>query len=181
MIKRIYEGQAIGVLFGAFLLSFSYSLMAEAQELMTGQGELEVAILGLVDAIKIGQVGAIIMAIVQVLKTRMVGMLMLWIATKIGWAKPAEISVPVSVTELPNGEDHSGVDLSKYLPAPISLPNVAAPAVSVALGGLAGVAESVATGKPVVQAVFEGLLSGGVSMALYDLILKPIVNKFSKK
>lgn len=51
------------------------------------------------------------------------------------------------------------------------------PAVVLVIGQLAGLIESVATGKPLGQAAVEWLLSSGNAMALYTVIFKP----FSKK
>lgn len=175
MIKKIYEIKAILVLVGAFLLVFTCGLMAEAQEAANPDGEFELAVMGLVDAFKIGQVGLIIMALVQLVKTRLALMLIAWVGGKLGWAfMQKSADVPAEPQEEPSG-------LAKYLPVNLpKLPGAAVPATSVLIGGLAGVAESIATGKPVVQAVFEGLLSSGVAMGLYDFVLKPIINKFKK-
>lgn len=165
-------------------------LIIKAQ--MLPAGELEIALNGLIDAFKVGQVGVIILAIVQLLKTRFVlrilaGLfpaaqrLLVELGDKVRPDEPAQPE--------PQVEEKQESSLGKFLDASKLFPKIdpsaeiktkALPVATVGLGALAGVAESLATGKPASQAIFEGLLSSGASMALYDLVLKPIIKKFSK-
>ncbi len=154
-------------IWGLFLMVLTFGFVAHAQD--ATDGELEISLLMLVDAVKIGQIGAIITALIQLVKTRVGLMLLGWLTAKLGWSwlqkKPQDV----------------GPDLSGYVPIPMPSVNPAViPGMSLALGGVVGIVEAIATGKPVVQAIFEGLLSGGVSMALYDSIIQPLIKKFKK-
>ena len=167
--------QAFSVHIFCFLSVFTFGLLALAQEAATPNFEL--AIDQFIDAVKIGQFAAIIVALVQLMKTGPAIRLTNWLIEK--FAKPQVPSAPVAESKDPKDgfEEFEMLEPVK----PISkLPGAVTPALSVAFGGLVGVAEAIATGKPKGQAIFEGLLSSGVAMSLYDLAIKPLVKKFTK-
>lgn len=171
----------------AFCSVFIFGLTALAQSGTVPDGELEIAINGMVDAFKIGQMGAIIMALIQLLKTRVVTGFLLFVAAKVGFKvpqtpKPAEIPVEEMTPEQLKEAGYEEMEMIEVPKAePPKLPATAVVGANVLLGAAAGVAQSMATGIPAKDAIFQGLLSSGVATALWEMVAKPLVKKFTKK
>lgn len=159
----------------AFFMVFIFGLQALAQSVP--DGELEIAINATIDAFKVGQLGVIIMALIQLLKTRVVSGALLLIAAKFGLEQPKPAEIPadqVGYQELDLGKE------PEELPKP-KLPGGVVTGATVLLGAAGGVAQAMGSGTPLKQAVFQGLLSSGVATALYEMVAKPLIKKLSTK
>lgn len=175
---KLWERNIALLMIGAFVLFLLTGLCAQAAELgfvikaqsLPG-GELSLAINSLIDALKVGQVGVILLALLQILKTPVVLKLLAPMFLKVGLVvTPAQ----AEAKEL----DFQGLPMAGS--SELALNTKAMPFAAVSAGALAGIAESVATGKPIAQAIFEGVISSGLAMQAYDLIVKPLFNKFKK-
>ncbi len=181
--------KACAVYMGAFLLVFSYGLMASAQE-GAPDAELEDTLNMTVNAFKVGQVGGIIMALVMLLRTRFVTGIILAICARVGVQaakKPDEPGVILEkegYTQLEvNGApvDSNSVKAEQGVTVePKKLSGAATTSANILLGAGAGIAQSLATGQPMKQAVLTGLLSSGVATALWEIVAKPLVKKLTK-
>ena len=130
-IKTLFA-KACAVYMGAFLLVFSYGLMATAQTEPAPDAELEDTLNMTVDAFKVGQVGGIIMALIMLLRTRFVTGIILAICARVGVQAAKQPAAEIVVEEKPQDE------LSKQGFEPLALEGVAP--VKVAQPKLSGAA-----------------------------------------
>jgi membrane protease YdiL (CAAX protease family) len=147
--------------------------------LAVANGDLEPALNAFIEAIKSNAgLVAIILAFVQILKTRFVLNLLAPMFSKLGiivkqdeeTKAEGDLIIP-SLTEVV--KDGVNPMINQIKPV---IKGSALPYVTLATGILGGIAEAKASGRPVIGGVVNGVISSGGAMIIYDLI-KPIISK----
>lgn len=162
-------------------LSFLFAGLSAFADELPGD-ELELALNKFIDALKMGKTAVIIVAVVGLIRTRFVMKYLGPILEKIGFSfllvKPEEQvkeQIVKEQTAILTGDVEGvnpGILDTKVLAPKIS--GKALPWVTVATGIAAGVGNGLITGKNLKQSIFEGVLSSGAAMGLFDLIVKTI-------
>lgn len=170
------------ILFFASAISFAQEAVEAVATSMAPDGELEDATLGLVDAFKVGQIGAIIFAIITLMKTRVGLMVLNFLILKFAGKKQQPVVMEPAkdaMDELAE-KGYGTLDLGQPPQELQKLPSAAINGTNVLLGAGAAVAQAMGQGMPMKTAVITGLLGSGVATAAWEMLVKPLVKKLAK-
>lgn len=182
MFKKFNIQITAAMLFVVALMFSAISFAQEAVVQLSPDGTFEDATLEFINALQVGKIGAIIFALITLMKTRPGVQFMNWVIQKVSGKKPVVTSAPVAETPPKDALEEQGYTTLNLgqAPEPAKLSPAVINSTNILLGAGAAVAQAMSAGAPAKQAVITGLLGSGVATAVWELVAKPLIKKFSK-